>query len=91
MFERLPEKYYTFEYEEEINKLLGFKKYLIDYSIVGFRGSVDNESLMDYLIFAQLLGTETVMTKELANINPLILKEKYDKSVGVNHNSPLDQ
>ena len=90
MFERLPEKYYTFEYEEEINKLLGFKKYLIDYSIVGFRGRVDNESLMDYLIFAQLLGIETVMTKELANINPLILKEKYDKSVGVNHNSPLD-
>ena len=87
IFERLPEKYYTFEYEEEINKLLGFKKYLIDYSIVGFRGSVDNESLMDYLTFAQLLGIETVMTRELSNINPLILKEKYDKSVGVNQNN----
>ena len=55
MFDRLPEKYYTFEYEEEINKLLGFKKYLIDYSIVGFRGSVDNESLMDYLTLLLLL------------------------------------
>lgn len=86
-FSRLNKKYYTLEFEEEISKILGFKKYLIDYSIVGFRGSVDNDTLMDFLTFSQLLNIESVMTKELANINPLILKEKYDKSVGVSQNN----
>ena len=91
IFSRLPKKYYTLEFEEEINKLLGFKKYLIDYSIVGFRGRVDNDSLIDFLTFSQLLNIDSVMTKELQNINPLILKEKYDKSVGTNDNNPEDQ
>ena len=90
IFSRLPKEYYTLEFEEEINILLGFKKYLIDYSIVGFRGSVDNDSLIDFLTFSQLLNIGSVMTKELQNINPLILKEKYDKSVGVSHNNNLE-
>lgn len=90
-FTKLNKKYYTLEFVEQVNQLLGFKKYLIDYSIVGFRGSVDNDTLIDFLIFSQLLNIDNVMTKELANINPLILKEKYDKSVGVSDNNSEDQ
>lgn len=81
---KLPKKYDTMEFEEEVGKILGFKKYLIDYSIVGFRGTVKNENLINFLIFAQLLGIENVVSKELVDINPLVDVEQYDKSVGAN-------
>ena len=56
--------------QEEARKVVGFKKYLSDFTIIGERASQEVELWHDYLVFAALYGIADQVAKELKDINP---------------------
>ena len=56
--------------QAEARKVVGFKKYLDDFTIIGERASQEVALWNDYLVFASLYGIADKVAKELKDINP---------------------
>ena len=56
--------------QAEARKVVGFKKYLEDFTIIGERASQEVSLWNDYLVFAALYGIADKVAKELKDINP---------------------
>ena len=56
--------------QAEARKVVGFKKYLEDFTIIGERASQEVALWNDYLVFASLYGIADKVAKELKDINP---------------------
>lgn len=54
----------------EIEKLIGFKKYLLDYSLLSEREVVDVKLWEDYLVWATLFGIADKVEKQLNIVDP---------------------
>jgi len=63
--------------QEEARKVIGFKKFLEDFTLVDERKSVEVTLWKDYLVFAALYGIADKVAKELRDINP----EAYQQSM----------
>ena len=62
------------------NKVLGFFKYLQDFTIINERKAVEVHLWQDYLVFATLFGIADKVAKELKDIDPIAFEEvvNYD-------------
>ena len=56
--------------QAEARKVVGFKKFLEDFTIIGERASQEVALWHDYLVFASLYGIADKVAKELKDINP---------------------
>ena len=66
---------FTPEGQAEARKVVGFKKYLNDFTIIGERASQEVALWHDYLVFAALYGIADKVAKELKDINPKAFEE----------------
>jgi hypothetical protein len=62
------------------NKVLGFFKYLQDFTLINERRSVEVHLWQDYLVFATLFGIADKVAKELKDIDPIAFEKavNYD-------------
>lgn len=63
--------------------LLGFKKYLEDFTIINERQAVEVTLWQDYLIFATIYGIADKVAKDLKDINPVV----FEQSMGMEYTS----
>lgn len=66
---------YTDKGKEEARKLVGFRKFLKDFTLSNERTTRDVGLWNDYLVFAMLFGLADKVAKELADIDPQVFKE----------------
>ena len=67
----------TDEYADEYNKLLGFKKYLKEYSAIKEKYPIENINLEKHLVFAALFGISSEVAEEF---KVELLKQGYDEN-----------
>ena len=67
--------FYTDAGKAEARKLLGFKKFLSDFTLVKERGSREVGLWQDYLVYASLYGIADQVAKELHDIDPKLFEE----------------
>lgn len=79
--------FYTDLGKAEARKLLGFKKFLSDFTLVKERGSREVGLWQDYLVYASLFGIADQVAKELHDIDPKLFEETV--SMDYNHTSWL--
>ncbi len=62
------------------NKVLGFFKYLLDFTLINERRSAEVHLWQDYLVFAALFGIANKVAKELKDIDPVAFEKavNYD-------------
>ena len=78
---------YTDAGKAEARKLLGFKKFLFDFTLVKERGSREVGLWQDYLVYASLFGIADQVAKELHDIDPKLFEETV--AMDYNHTSWL--
>ena len=66
---------YTPAGQAEARKLLGFKKFLSDFTLVSERGSREVGIWQDYLVFGAIFGIADKVAKELHDIDPKLFEE----------------
>jgi len=64
--------------QEQARRVIGFKKFLKDFTLLGERKSEEVALWQDYLIYAALFGIAEKVAKELRDINP----QAFEESVG---------
>ena len=79
--------FYTDLGKAEARKLLGFKKFLSDFTLVKERGSREVGLWQDYLVYASLYGIADQVAKELHDIDPKLFEETV--AMDYNHTSWL--
>ena len=76
---------YTTKGQEKARGLLGFKKYLEDFTIINERKTIEVALWREYLVFAALLGIAEKVAKELKDVDPVLYQEVvtagYDPNV----------
>ena len=66
---------YSPEGQAQARILLGFKKFLSDFTLISERGSREVGLWQDYLVFGALFGIADKVAKELHDIDPTLLQE----------------
>lgn len=74
---------YTEAGKAEARKLLGFKKFLSDFTLVSERGSREVGLWQDYLVYGALFGIAEQVAKELHDIDPKL----FEETVALDYNS----
>lgn len=71
---------YTPEGQHQCRNVIGFRKYLKDFTLSGERTSAEVTLWQDYLIFASLYGIAKKVAREMKDIDPKVLQENvgYD-------------
>lgn len=73
--------------KEEAEQLLGLKKYLLDYSMIGQREVIETKLWKEYLVYAQLLGIADKVEKQFKKIYPTyesIVNMNTEKLIAIN-------
>ena len=73
---------YTETGQQENCKLIGFKKFLEDTTLIKERSTPEVVLWQNYLLFASLIGIAEKVAKELKDINPVLFEKAY--SMGYN-------
>lgn len=60
---------------DECRKAIGFKKFLVDFTLIKERASREVVLWQDYMVFAALFGVADKVAKELKDINPMAFSE----------------
>lgn len=63
------------EGKQEARKLVGFSKFLKDFTLIGERGTREVGLWNDYLVFGMIFGIADKVAKELADIDPKVFSE----------------
>ncbi|MBP5374515.1 MAG: DUF2207 domain-containing protein, partial [Bacteroidales bacterium] len=66
---------YSPEGQAQARTLLGFKKFLSDFTLISERGSREVALWQDYLVFGALFGIADKVARELHDIDPTLLQE----------------
>ena len=61
-------EFFTEKMNEEVKKIIGFKKFLLDYSIINERESIEVELWDKYLIIAEILGIADKVEEQFENV-----------------------
>ena len=76
---------YTEKGQPKARGLMGFKKYLEDFTIINERKTIEVTLWKEYLVFAALLGIAEKVAKELKDVDPVLYQEVvtagYDPNV----------
>ena len=67
----------------EAQHLVGFRKYLNDFTLTGEREAVEVHLWQDYLIYGALLGIADKVAKQLKDIDPVL----FERTVGYDYNT----
>lgn len=78
-------KHVTPELRKKAIELLGLKKFLLDYSLIASRESIEVNLWEEYLIFAQLLGIARTVKEQLKKLYP-----DFNKVSKINTDYALD-
>lgn len=62
----------------EALKLIGFKKFLQDFTIINQREPIEVNLWENYLIYAQVLGIADKVSKDFKEMYPDLMKQKYN-------------
>ncbi len=62
----------------ECRKAIGFKKFLVDFTLIKERASREVVLWQDYMVFAALFGVADKVAKELKDINPMAFSDIQD-------------
>ena len=65
----------TPEGQLEAQHLVGFRKYLNDFTLTGQREAVEVHLWQDYLIYGALLGIADKVAKQLKDIDPVLFEQ----------------
>ena len=78
---------------QEAEKISGFKKFLLDYTMICTREAIEVKLFQDYLIYAQMLGIADKVAKQFKNIYPEIIEQSnfisYDNIKFINYCSNI--
>ncbi|NLZ19831.1 MAG: DUF2207 domain-containing protein [Bacteroidales bacterium] len=72
---------YSTSGQAEARKLLGFRKFLQDFTLTGERGVIEAHLWQEYLVFGALLGVADKVAKQLKDIDPVL----FEKTVGYDY------
>lgn len=72
---------YTEDGQKKARELLGFKKYLQDFTLTGERETVEAHLWQEFLVYGALLGVADKVAKQLKDIDPVI----FEKAVGYDY------
>ena len=72
------EKYFSASGMTEAQHLLGFKKFLQDFTLTGQREAVEVHLWQEYLVYGALLGVADKVAAQLKDIDPVL----FEKTVG---------
>lgn len=61
--------------KEEAIKIAGFKRYLIDYSLINEREPIEVKSFEEYLVYAQMMGIAKKVAKNFKNLYPDVIEQ----------------
>ena len=67
----------THEFTEMGKQISGLKKFLLDYTLIKDRESIEVTLFENYLIYAQLLGIAKKVSKEFKDLYPDLIKESH--------------
>ncbi len=73
--------HYTSSGQAEARNLLGFRKFLDDFTLSGERSTIEVYLWQEYLVFGALLGVADKVAKQLKDIDPVLFK----KAVGYDY------
>ena len=74
-------KHYSVSGQTEARNLLGFRKFLQDFTLTGERGAIEVHLWQEYLVFGALLGVADQVAKQLKDIDPVL----FEKAVGYDY------
>lgn len=61
--------------KEEAIKIAGFKRYLIDYSLINEREPIEVKLFEEYLVYAQMMGIAKKVAKNFKNLYPDVIEQ----------------
>lgn len=67
---------YTEKGQNEARKLLGLKKFLLDFTLIKEKEAVEAVLWKEYLVFGALYGIAETVAKQLKDINPQLLEQE---------------
>ena len=73
--------HYTSSGQAEARNLLGFRKFLEDFTLTGERSTIEVHLWQEYLVFGALLGVADKVARQLKDIDPVLFK----KTVGYDY------
>ena len=77
------EKHYTTQaLKEKASEIAGFKKFLLDYTLIKEREVMELPLFEDYLIYAQLLGVAKQISKQFSEIYPNMIEQTNYNTYG---------
>jgi len=76
---------FTPQGQAEARKVVGFKKFLKDFTLLEIRGTGEVGLWQDYLVFGALYGIADKVAKELKEINP----ELFDQAMNYDYNTTM--
>ncbi len=68
---------YTADGQEENRKIIGFKRFLEDTTLIKERATIEVTLWRNYLVFAALIGIADKVAKELKDIDPVVFEKAY--------------
>lgn len=71
-------KNFTAKGHEQARNLMGFKKFLSDFTLMGEKNVIEVNLWQDYLVFGALFGIASKVAKQLHDIDPQIFEETMD-------------
>lgn len=78
----------TQELEDEAMKIAGFKRFLLEYTLINDREGIEVKLFEDYLVYAQFLGIANKVQKQFKKLYPDIIEQTnyntYDNLVYIN-------
>jgi hypothetical protein len=67
--------------QEQARNLIGFRKFLDDFTLTGQRETIEAHLWQEYLVFGALLGVADKVAKQLKDIDPIL----FEKTVGYDY------
>ena len=65
----------TNELKQEAEELLGLKRFLLEYTLIGRREPIEVKLFEEYLVFAQMMGIAEQVAKEFKELYPEIIEQ----------------
>ena len=72
---------YSTSGQEQARNLLGFRKFLQDFTLTGERETIEAHLWQEYLVFGALLGVAEKVARQLKDIDPVL----FEKTVGYDY------
>ena len=71
----------TLEGQLQVQRLVGFRKFLSDFTLTGQRETIEVHLWQDYLVYGALLGIADKVAKQLKDIDPVL----FEQTVGYDY------